>query len=255
MAKAAKKTEPAPEESILDTLAKRSPAAEPAKAAPEVDVGALMAQIASLQGNFDRLERTNAALMSQPPSQPQYQTPQVPQHQAAPQFGAMPDPVMDPEGFNKALADRITGTIGAAMQAQNQISAQQASQDAQADRLWAQFEQKYPDLAPHKKFVGISAAELAEEMKMKGIDMNRYMRVASDQFLDDVAVRVKKDFGAVVAKEDEPELVPARAVLGRTAGISGGHDGVAGSGAKTAEAELGSMTKDLTDLQVKEGYF
>lgn len=248
----------APVQSILEHLAAQNPPPV-VEQKPEVDVAALLTQIASLNERAERYERTNAALMATPPAS-QYQYPAQPAYNTASpvpqaQFGPLPDPVMDEVGFNKALSDRIAATVGAALQAQNQIQAQQAAQEGQVDHLWNQFEAKYPELAKHKKLVGVSASDIAQEMRMRGIDMNRYMNVASEQFLDEVANRMKKDFGPMVDPEEVDEkLLPTRQAIQRTAGVFGGVDS-GGKPAAPAEAQPGSMVKDLQDLQIKSGYY
>lgn len=167
-------------------------------------------------------------------------------------FGKLPDPVTQEEEFNQALMDRITGTIGAAIQAQAQLQNQKSEEDRRADMLWERFEDQYPDLAANKRLVGLSAADVAADLRNRGVDLNRYMTVAGDDFLKNVADRMKKDWGPMVGDGGTNQFQQHPV---RTAGVFGGAEGVGTNAGKPAEVKLGTMVDDLHELQKKDGYY
>jgi hypothetical protein len=202
-------------------------------------------RIAGLETGLKSARETNIALMSAPPQQ-QYQAPV----QQQPQRQEMPDPITDKDAY----AARIRADILSELNTQNaQMSAHQAAQAQAAQRvdvLWETFEERYSDLAEDPALVEVAASKVIKEMGRRGVDTNKYMFQASDQFLEDVAKRMKADYGHVFEKGGTPSA-PATGA-NRTA-VFGGMDGST-IGAKPAEAPAGDMIADIQELQKKDGY-
>lgn len=230
---------------------------------PEADP-ALVERIGAMEAELRRLERTNAALMANS----QTYAPAMGDHQtkapAEADFSNLPDPVTDAENYHKEVAKRITvhlkaqGDADRAAQAAQQEA--QASRNAQVANLWAEFEEKYPDLAEYKDMAEFAAISVANRQRAKGVDVQRYMFQASEQYIEDVAAEMKKRFGKaleVMGKEDAETdtdtdapaegTIAAAMVQARTRGITGG---IPGSGkAPKAEPEGGDDDSFLKDLQ------
>lgn len=246
--------------SIFEALEQNSPGGgdDPEPKKSEVDVDALMKQIAQLSERVERAERTNAALLAQPAPQPVYAPAHNPQPyapaytQPAPQglsFEGLPDPVTDPKAYGEALAARIAQQNIEAMRAAQASQQQQQASESRVEALWERFEEQYPDLAGDETLVEVAATKVVKEMAKRGVDVQKYMFLTSDQFLSDVADRMKKDFGKLFDKDDEP----APQAPDRTAGIFGGTEGVP-KPAAAAVGKPGDFVKDLQDLQKRDGY-
>lgn len=152
--------------------------------------------------------------------------------------------------------------------------------DEKVSELWADFDQDFPDYAGNRARVEFAAETVLKRAVKRGMDPNRYMFVARDRFLGDVAKEYDNIFGAPEIEEEEIEEAPrsrrgrpARAVarnntrrrpreetddgdIGRTAGLFGGNDS---GGPRPAQREIsgdaaGSMLDDIYTMQRKNGF-
>lgn len=155
------------------------------------------------------------------------------------------------------------------------------SLDDKVTELWADFDQDFPDYAGNRARVEFAAETVLKRAIKRGMDPNRYMFVARDRFLGDVAKEYDNIFGAPSeTEEDEIEEAPrarrgrqARPAArnntrrrsreeeddrdaGRTAGLFGGNDS---GGPRPSQRDIsgdaaGSMLDDIYAMQRKNGF-
>lgn len=213
----------------------------------------LLAQIATLTQRVERAEATNMALMTQAPVQ---HTKQEPFQAPALDVSKLPSPIEDPSGYAQALQAHTQSVVSAYLtNAQGQNSAE-SDQKNRLEKLWGRFEDKYEDYAGNQERVEFATLQVANEARARGLDLNRYMFGASDQFLDDVAKKMDTIFGKPNAKEEEEdEKTERNSPDGRTGGIFGGME----SGGKPARGRQtddgGDMIKEIHDIQIKSGFY
>lgn len=227
-----------PSTTIFEDLGIEDPAEKKAeKKSPGVDTDGLLARIAALESSFQRSQEVNRALMAQAP------TPYQPETSQDPKFPPLPDQVSDPEGHEKGLEERIQYRIA---QAQKAFYAQQNAANAQsqvANELWEEFSEKYEDLSEDPTLVEVAAVKVSRRAAKIGMDLNKYMTVGREQFLEDVATEIRKSVKRGEGGEE----------ASRTSGIIGDP----GSRPLTTKEDdtPGDMIKDLKDLQRASGLF
>lgn len=226
----------------------------------DVDINALMTQIASLGVRLDTAERTNMALMTQAPKVQSIEQTKV-------DLKGLPDPSLDPEGYAKALNEQITNTITANQRAVNSQTQQDHDRDEKVKGLWEEFNQKYEDQAEDPDRVEFAATKVAKRAQARGVDLERYMFISRDQFLADVAKEHRDIFGAPEVDEGEPEPKPNRKArptndnddeedTNRTGGMFGGIDAGGGLNGRGRQQDTPSdMIKDLQEIQRKSGFY
>lgn len=251
--------------------------AEPANPEPDEDedkMKALEDKISALSSQLDNVSRTNTALLTQAPQV----TPRAePVTAAALDMKGLPDPVTDPEAYNQQLSERIVKAVEASTARKLEaIAAEQNERNAQAGRanaLWEQFEEQYPDLAPHRDYVEMAAQKVTERALASGMDVQRYMSAGSAQFLADVAKETKTRYGKAIEAEtaddgdDEPATPqdPRQAMAekmnggepaeggNRTAGIAGGVPTGAPGG--NTQQKGSDFVADIHQMQRKLGLY
>lgn len=245
----------APQEDRYDTLAK---------------------QLADLQTRLSESEKTNMALLSTPQWRSQV-TDQAPQD-VKPESVALPDPALDPDGYDAALARRNQIRDENARRRQEFDNQRQSSLKEKVDDLWNAFTDQYPDMSEDKEKIDFVASQVAKEAQRRGVDVERYMFVTRDKYLSDVADKYVKVFGDPADNEgdDDFEDTPRsrRAStssaprtrsnrrdrseddnVGRTGGIFGGAES-GGRPSRGRDEESGpSMIDDIQALQRKTGFF
>jgi hypothetical protein len=237
---------------------------------------ALAKQLANLQSEMAETQRANMALLSQNTGRSQVET----FTEVKPESVALPDPALDPDGYDRALAQRQN--IRAENQRrQNDIQArrQQEASDKVAD-LWENFQEKYPNIADDQDRIDFIASSLAKQAQRRGLDLERYMFVTADKFMDDVANKYYEVFGEPEGDnendlEDAPRQRrsssrddtrrPSRRrdrqenePVGRTSGVFGGNEsgGRPGGRGREDDDERGpDMIDDIQQLQLKTGFF
>lgn len=214
------------------------------------DMQALRDQISEMQRNMEQMQRTNMALLSQPMQTPRVEQLTRPQEQ---DFGDLPDPTLDREAFDKALRDRVNSMVTQQVQAVKGTLDTARAQEKAADDLWADFSTKHDAYSEDQDKVEFAATKVVSEMKARGVDVQKYMFQARDQFFKDVTAKYDTMFGkpgAEQVEQDEQEDEDTQ----RTAGIFGGLES-GGAPAKGKQESPGDMIKDLHDLQRKSGFF
>lgn len=204
----------------------------------------LMKQIAEMNARLEAAERTNIALLSAAPKQPE---PQIKYED--PSDDDLPDPTMDPGGYARAVSARAEKRLEAYMAQQRQEAQQKSTVETSAKDLWTDFSSQYEDYAEDEERVSFAAGQVMKELQSRGIDVARYTTTARDKFFKDVTSRMDKIFGKPGNDEDDetPEAT-------RTAGVFGGLES-GGKPAKGSQEQPGDMIKDLHDLQRKSGFF
>lgn len=178
----------------------------------------------------------------------------------------LPDPAEDKDEYNRQLGLRINAA-NAARDAwlQQQIAQQQQASDL-GSMLQRAFDEKYPEWSEYGKLVETVAQEVAMDLKTRGVDPSHYMRVSTEQYIDDVAKKLEANYGRLIEEDDEDpsegpvptptQLAtgqqPARTAdhlndTGRTAGIMGGRE--SGGSPTPGKPAPGDMMADLVAVQ------
>lgn len=241
------------DESILDffNLDERG---NPKQAAPQVDaLDELQKRLTALEDENRRLRQTSQALQTAAPRVQQ----DIPAPPKLDLTDGLPDYVSDPEGFNRALAERVSAYTNGVVEhrdAQRNAAAQQQNDiKAKTDRLWKGFTEKYESLKDQTELVEFAAGRVLAEKQAQGLDIERYAFTSSEDFYEDVAKRVYTLNPALAPKQDTDPFnrdVPE----GRTAGVFGGQE----SGGRPAEQSRdvpGDFIADVKALQKIGGFF
>lgn len=236
---------------------------------------ALAKQLADLQNQMAELQRANMALLATPQSFNNADT----FTPADPNKITLPDPALDPDGFDKAVAERNQVRYDNTRRKEETERRRNADVEEKVEDLWNSFGEKYPDMAEDKDKIDFVSTKLAKQAAKRGIDVQRYMFVTRDKFLDDVADEYVKVFGEPESNDEEnfePAPRSRRAAadpsprrrsnnrnrsedehVGRTAGVFGGTEsGGRPSRGRDADEDNGpSMIDDIQALQRKTGFF
>lgn len=222
------------------------------KKAEQPDVSALLEQIKGLNDRVERAERTNFALMQQPPAAaaviPERKAPQL-------DLKGLPDPSVDPEGYARGVLERTQQVVTA--QVQDYTTSQRGELDRQkaADDLWARFAKTHEEYAEDQEKVEFAAQKVAGEAKSRGMDLQRYMfGPGSEQFMSDVARKMDEVFGKPGGGKD-PDEEDEGSDEGRSTSIFGGIESGGRPGARGRQEDAGDMLKDLREMQRKTGFF
>lgn len=238
---------------------------------------ALAKQLADLQTQLSDQQKTNMALLQQPP---QFRS-QVDQLvEIKPESIALPDPALDPDGYDKATAQR-NQIRWENKQRKDEFDARRREEVSnKVEDLWNSFSDKYPDMAGDKDRIDFVATQISKAAQRRGIDVERYMFVTQDKFLDDVAKKYIDVFGEPEGEdnqsdfEDTPQrrraaASPARRdpprrrnrsedddMVSRTGGIFGGNESGGRPSRSRDDDENGpNMIDDIQALQRKTGFF
>lgn len=223
-------------------------------------------------------EERSDALLSQP-TQWQSQVNQQAQYtEVKPESIELPDPALDPNGYDAALARR--NEIRATNQRNRDDATRKRDDDikAKTDDLWADFGDEYAEYieGPEgKERIDYIATKVVQEAVRKNLDVQRYMFGSGrTRFMKDVVKKYNKVFGEPEAEDDEDtsdrrsykarDLPRRRPVTrdrqeddeGRSVGVFGGNEGGRPSHKRNVDIEEGpSMIDDLQTLQRKTGFF
>lgn len=235
---------------------------------------ALAKQMADLQSRLSEAERTNMALL-QSPNQWKSQVDQV--VEVKPESIPLPDPALDPEGFDRASGQRTELRLANAERRRQAELNQRQETSEKVNELWSDFAEAYPDISENKKRVDFVATSVVQAAQKRGIDVQRYMFVNRDRFMSDVVKEYENIFGKADASDDDyQDDPPARRSSSRaaprnqsrrrdraeeddnrTGGIFGGNEsGNRTSSNRSREDETGgSMIDDIQAIQKKTGFF
>lgn len=193
-----------------------------------------------------------------------------------PKSVALPDPALDPDGFSNATQQRTQIVLENDRRRRDFDTRQKNDLDTKVADLWADFGDKYPEMAADKKRIDYIASQLAQDAARKGIDPQKYMFGTPNRFMKDVAKEYVSIFGEPETDDtdvdDDPPVSrrrPARAGArrstrdrdreeesdGRSSGVFGGNDGSGHATRKVNEEDGPSMIDDLWAMQKKSGFF
>lgn len=222
-------------------------------AAKQEDVDSLKAQIAELKRQSN--DQLAAVLQTLRP-----QVGQGDKSAAVPtiNFDGLPDPATDKDGYLKGVSDRLNKAVqGAAEQAAtraNDEARRLADQQAKVNGLWTDFQDRFTDLKEYDELVNIGASRVAGRLRAKNLDVSQYIDTNRDQFLEDVAVEVRKSlkkFGVQPGQtsEDDPDDT------GRTAVLPAGGQGTSRGAKKTGGEKPALFTNEIKQIQKELGLF
>lgn len=250
------------------------PAAEK-KADEEARFTELQAEIARLHEQLETRESRDISLVSQ-----QVQTDTfIPE-----KLMAIPDVNEDLNGY---ISANVQNGLIEERNRQGKVEFQKRNSKSLDDKigeLWADFAEEYPDYSGKgsKRRIEFAAENVVKRAVARGLDPNRYMFIARDRFMKDVAAEMDDIFGAPEMKDElddedfnerpaprrrrEARAAPRRDTrrrpreeeddTGRTGGLFGGNDS---GGPRPSQRDIsgdsaGSMLEDIHAMQRKNGF-
>lgn len=249
----------------------------------EVTIADLQKQIADLtqskettEQQLQRLERTNVQLLTgQPAQKPAEAAPQAPEL-AKLDLTGLPDPVEHPNEYSQQLGDRVNAVISTntsllANQKQTVDTSAQQREGRIAD-LWTEFSERHQDLAAHEDIVKAAAANAIAKAQRSGLDSDTYIFRLGEQFIEDTAAETRRIISSVTPKPDAeqaaagegedskpvfPSPVPATGEedANRTAGVMAATPPKTPAKKGAKDEGEGNMIKEMTDMQLKTGFF
>lgn len=165
-------------------------------------------------------------------------------------LSGLPDPLVDGDGYHRAMAARYTQYHSALEAHKRRQEAEEAQQAAPADALWEEFQEKHPDLAKDPDKVLFAVQKVREKMAKRGVDERALVTVYGDQFMADVAAEHARIFGAAKPVEAEPAPYDPYAEL-RTSVFGGNEAG--GKVAGKAEPPPTDFATEMKDWQRSAG--
>lgn len=238
----------------------------------------LAKQIAELQRANEEIQRANMALLQNPSwgSQTEFQ-PQL----EDPNKIELPDPAIDPAGYSEANLRRLRVQNENDRRLREADDRKKKTVEEKAEALQEAFAAKYPELALDQEKLDFVSVKVAQDAQKRGVDVQRYMFLTTDKFLDDVAKRYVKVFGEPEPLEDDDydieedrsnnlrrEASASRRrnsrrrsrqedddVVSRTSGIFGGNESGGRPGRSRDDDRGPDMIDDLHAIQRKTGFF
>lgn len=225
------------------------PAEGETKSTPENDLQKQLDEMRSnytkLQEDLARVTTVQAAIV--PPTPPKAMT-----------YDGLPDPVNDPAAYAMALGQRIRDEANSQRQYDQQNQSIINEREQKIEGLWEDFEGAYPEIAKDKEGMEFVTMKVAKKAKARGADLDRYMFVTQQKFMQDVA----QEYGRIFGEDDgesEPAPKPRRRAREddeptRTSVFGGLEGGGRPSNPEPKHNEQG-MVKELQDLQLQSGFF
>ncbi len=231
---------------------------------PRVD--ALLKQIEDQQRKLQELSDTNIALLNQ--------------NLGVDTQTFVPEPLLEVPDIDVDVTGHVKATTENALRAERNerkkaefLSRKDSDLNTKVEALWNDFNADHPEFADiPQDLVEIAATRVANRMKARNVNMERYMFGSRKRFFSDVADEFEKLFpGRVGEVEDEPyeEPAPRRRARparqrreediddGRASSVFGG-SGSQRSGSRKSRNDaddMGSMIDDLQAEQLKNGFF
>lgn len=227
-----------------------------------------------------REEERSDALLSQP-STWQSQVNDTGYVEVKPETIALPDPALDPDGYDAALARRNEIRDTNRRNKEDFQRRRNDDIDTKTTELWADFGDEYPDYAADKERIDYIATQVVKAAVKKNLDVQRYMFGAGrSRFMKDVTKKYDKVFGEPEvdeANDDDFENAPPRRSSksrdlssrnsrsrrrsedddeGRSVGVFGGNESGGRTSRRNVDAEDGpSMLDDIHAMQRKTGFW
>lgn len=206
----------------------------------------LLGQIEALTGQVAQLQGAQAALLAQP--QIIYAQPGPMHQEQTNDYTGLPDPLDDPDNYNRALNDRIDQIVADRIAAYDQDVAAAQNQNSTAEQLWADFNVATEDYwveVPER--ISFAAERVVNRAKARGIDVERYMFVTRDQFFRDVDAEATAVFGEQGEGDGGDEVDRSAGLFGAT--------GSPMPSVKTVDQTGSDMLREITDMQKKTGFY
>lgn len=118
---------------------------------------------------------------------------------------ALPDPALDPDGFDKAQAERNRIRDENRQRQRDADERKQKHIKDKADQLQTSFAELYPEHAADKEKTDFASMQVLKDAQARGINVEAYMFRTQDRFLADVAKRYEKIFGNPVENDEFQE--------------------------------------------------
>ena len=167
-------------------------AKKPADTKPAVTMDDVMKRIETLQKEVlkpkPQAPRAESARYEQ-------QRPKTVEAAPAEKKRPLPDPVMDPEGYTKALTEQVLGAMREQFDEREQRQVAKDAAKTKSERLWNRFSAAYPDHAKNKKLVEFMAGQVIEELALDGTDLDAYINGQTDDFFSQIAAQIDETVG------------------------------------------------------------
>lgn len=210
----------------------------------------LQASVKQLADQNSSLQRTNMALMAQPMQQvmPTYGPTEV-------DLNNLPDPVVNPKEYAAAIVQRGDAVLRTRQQQANWEANQAAQLDQRTQAIWDQFTKEHPALADKSDLVEAAAGKAVAKARQMGMDTNRYMFSATNQFFNDT-IGILNGWGIKDEAADDADDDSAAKPSGRTAGIPGGLDsgGRLSAGKDPDETRIPTLMEEVRGWKMKTGF-
>lgn len=167
------------------------------------NTSALLSRIAALEGSIERQRKTNLALMAQAP----VAAPPVQMEAPTLDLSNMPDAYSEPDRYQQELSRRTQAYLDRQVQARTAAGPDVAALQARTNALWEDFVEEYPEYADKQDAVQFVASKLVQKMQLRGVDPQRYVFGATEDFFEDVDKEFKKQFGKGGKKRSKAEDV------------------------------------------------
>lgn len=235
--------------------------------ATAVAMHALQEQIAMLRENQQRSARGVTSLLSQTGGTAE---PTI----ATFNTDGLPDPVTDPQGYAREIANRGASVIASQRAHDAWVQENTVRQSKALDTIWHDFSEKYPEYASHEKLVQAAVGNLVSSAQTRRLDVNKMIFGDTENFFADVKKEMEDMAGGAniftTGDEDEGDendggasnaagasgdaLEAGDEDLGRTAGVFGGQDS-GGRPNPSAKKDVDmDMFAEIRKFQQKEGW-
>lgn len=241
----------------------------------------LAKQIADLQSSNAEMQRANMALLSNPNWNSTSENGGNSNNYTEIDINKieLPDPALDPDGFSHANLRRIEAQEQNRRNRENADARRREEIKEKVDGLWQDFTERFPEMADDQERIDFVSTAVVKQAMKRGINVDRYMFLTRDKFLEDVAQKYTEVFGEPSDDtdddyEDTPRSRRASAnsstrarprnreraenePMGRTGGIFGGTEsGGRPSRSRSDDFENGpDLIDDLQAMQKKSGFF
>lgn len=161
-------------------------------AAPAITAEMLLAKIDAIGAENKSLRASNMALMSQAPVVTQVSAPP-----AAVNLDGLPDPVQSPKEYAAEIAKRVSAHTNAVVNHATSTQTTAQTNKQRIDNLFNDFSSQFPELAKNRDRLEFIAQKVVNKAKESGINAEKYMFQAKDQFFADINDEYGKVFTAV----------------------------------------------------------
>lgn len=213
-------------------------------------------RMANLEARLAAEQQANNALMQSP-------VVVAPLAQQQDAWGALPDPITDPDKYASELTRRIESKVQNVTSAFQQQQTERQNMDQKIKTLWDTFTEQNPDYAADVEGIEFATMKVTREAQARGVDLNRYMFQNPERFYADVRAKYDAVFGDGEETDPLPEPVQPRrrgrkaaadtADNSRTGGIFGGSE--SGNRPGPQAPKPGDMIADIHALQRNSPYF